>query len=297
MSEAAVQCVRVGDVPFGGEHGFALIAGPCVIEGRDHALRHADAIVSTCRAAGVPVVFKSSFDKANRTSGAAFRGPGVDEGLAILAEVKRELAVPVLTDVHEAAQCAVAAEVVDCLQIPAFLCRQTDLLLAAAATGRVVNVKKGQFLAPEDTGNIVKKVQEAGNPNVMLTERGTSFGYRTLVVDFAGFPTMRAHGQPLVFDATHSVQHPGAGTIASSGDRSFVAPLARAGVALGVDALFVETHPTPDSAPCDGACRARLPLMLLQVRASDRRSGRGPDVFCLDFDKLRDAPAAQLALD
>lgn len=276
MSEAAVQCVRVGDVPFGGEHGFALIAGPCVIEGRDHALRHADAIVSTCRAAGVPVVFKSSFDKANRTSGAAFRGPGVDEGLAILAEVKRELSVPVLTDVHEASQCAVAAEVVDCLQIPAFLCRQTDLLLAAAATGRVVNVKKGQFLAPEDTGNIVKKVQEAGNPNVMLTERGTSFGYRTLVVDFAGFPTMRAHGQPLVFDATHSVQRPGGAGTSTGGDRSKVPFLARAAVACGVDGLFMEVHEDPDQAPSDGPNMLRLetlaPLLdqLLRVQEAVR---------------------------
>ena len=276
MSEAAVQCVQVGDVPFGGDHGFALIAGPCVIEGRDHALRHADAIVSTCRAAGVPVVFKSSFDKANRTSGAAFRGPGVDEGLAILAEVKRELAVPVLTDVHEAAQCAVAAEVVDCLQIPAFLCRQTDLLLAAAATGRVVNVKKGQFLAPEDTGNIVKKVQEAGNPNVMLTERGTSFGYRTLVVDFAGFPTMRAHGQPLVFDATHSVQRPGGAGTSTGGDRSKVPFLARAAVACGVDGLFMEVHEDPDQAPSDGPNMLRLetlaPLLdqLLRVQEAVR---------------------------
>jgi len=276
MSEAAVQCVRVGDVPFGGEQGFALIAGPCVIEGRDHALRHADAIVSTCRAAGVPVVFKSSFDKANRTSGAAFRGPGVDEGLAILAEVKRELSVPVLTDVHEAAQCAVAAEVVDCLQIPAFLCRQTDLLLAAAATGRVVNVKKGQFLAPEDTGNIVKKVQEAGNPNVMLTERGTSFGYRTLVVDFAGFPTMRAHGQPLVFDATHSVQRPGGAGTSTGGDRSKVPFLARAAVACGVDGLFMEVHEDPDHAPSDGPNMLHLetlaPLLdqLLRVQEAVR---------------------------
>lgn len=276
MSEAAVQCVRVGDVPFGGEHGFALIAGPCVIEGRDHALRHADAIVSTCRAAGVPVVFKSSFDKANRTSGAAFRGPGVDEGLAILAEVKRELSVPVLTDVHEASQCAVAAEVVDCLQIPAFLCRQTDLLLAAAATGRVVNVKKGQFLAPEDTGNIVKKVQEASNPNVMLTERGTSFGYRTLVVDFAGFPTMRAHGQPLVFDATHSVQRPGGAGTSTGGDRSKVPFLARAAVACGVDGLFMEVHEDPDQAPSDGPNMLRLetlaPLLdqLLRVQEAVR---------------------------
>ncbi|MCK5942442.1 MAG: 3-deoxy-8-phosphooctulonate synthase [Planctomycetes bacterium] len=273
MSDAAVQTVSVGDVPFGGEHGFALIAGPCVIESRDHILRHADAIVKSCREAAVPVVFKSSFDKANRTSGAAFRGPGMDEGLAILAEVKREFGVPVLTDVHEAGQCAAAAEVVDCLQIPAFLCRQTDLLLAAAATGRVVNVKKGQFLAPEDTGNIVKKVREAGNPNVMLTERGASFGYRTLVVDFAGFPTMRGFGQPLIFDATHSVQRPGGAGTSTGGDRSKVPYLARAAVACGVDGLFMEVHEDPDNAPSDGPNMLRLetlaPLLAQLVRVQE----------------------------
>jgi len=269
MTEAAVQTVKVGDVPFGGDHGFSLIAGPCVIESRDHILRHADAIVGTCRDAGVPVVFKSSFDKANRTSGAAFRGPGLDEGLAILAEVKQQFGVPVLTDVHEAGQCAAVGEVVDCLQIPAFLCRQTDLLLAAAATGRVVNVKKGQFLAPEDTGNIVKKVQEAGNPNVMLTERGTSFGYRTLVVDFAGFPTMRSFGQPLIFDATHSVQRPGGAGTSTGGDRTKVPFLARAAVACGVDGLFMEVHENPDSAPSDGPNMLRLDslaAMLAELR-------------------------------
>ncbi|MFN3240970.1 MAG: 3-deoxy-8-phosphooctulonate synthase [Planctomycetota bacterium] len=270
MTEAAVQTVLVGDVPFGGDHGFSLIAGPCVIESRDHILRHADAIVTTCRAAGVPVVFKSSFDKANRTSGAAFRGPGLDEGLAILAEVKKDLGVPVLTDVHEAGQCAAVGEVVDCLQIPAFLCRQTDLLLAAAATGRVVNVKKGQFLAPEDTGNIVKKVREAGNPNVMLTERGTSFGYRTLVVDFAGFPTMRSFGQPLVFDATHSVQRPGGAGTSTGGDRTKVPFLARAAVACGVDGLFMEVHEDPDNAPSDGPNMLRLDTLAPLLAALQR---------------------------
>ncbi|MGC6488900.1 MAG: 3-deoxy-8-phosphooctulonate synthase [Planctomycetota bacterium] len=253
MSEASVQCVRVGDVSFGGGGPFALIAGPCVIEGRDHLLRHAEAVVAAGRAAGVEVVFKSSFDKANRTSGGAFRGPGIDEGLALLAEVKRDLGCPVLTDVHEAGQCAAVAEVVDCLQIPAFLCRQTDLLLAAAATGRVVNVKKGQFLAPEDTANIVAKVRGGGGgDNVMLTERGTSFGYRTLIVDFAGFPTMRGHGQPLVFDATHSVQRPGGAGTSTGGDRTKVPYLARAAVACGVDGLFMEVHEDPDRAPSDG---------------------------------------------
>jgi 2-dehydro-3-deoxyphosphooctonate aldolase (KDO 8-P synthase) len=273
MTDSPVHEVAVGDVKFGGGHGFALIAGPCVIESREHILRHAEAITQITRAANVPLVFKSSFDKANRTSGAAFRGPGIDEGLAILAEVKREFAVPVLTDVHDAGQCATAAEVVDCLQIPAFLCRQTDLLLAAAATGRVVNVKKGQFLAPEDTQNIVTKVQQAGNPNVMLTERGTSFGYRTLVVDFAGFPTMRSFGQPLIFDATHSVQRPGGAGTSTGGDRTKVPFLARAAVACGVDGLFMEVHEDPDNAPSDGPNMLRMeqlaPLLAQLQRVQD----------------------------
>ncbi|MAD33245.1 MAG: 3-deoxy-8-phosphooctulonate synthase [Planctomycetes bacterium] len=258
MKDGQVARVEVGAVPFGGGEGFSLIAGPCVMQGRDHVLRHADAVATACRAAGVPVVFKSSFDKANRTSGGSFRGPGIDEGLAILAEVKRELGVPVLTDVHEPGQCRAVAEVVDCLQIPAFLCRQTDLLLAAADTGRVVNVKKGQFLAPEDTQNLVAKVQDAGNPNVMLTERGSSFGYRALIVDFAGFPTMRSYGQPLVFDATHAVQRPGGAGTSTGGDRTKVPFLARAAVACGVDGLFLEVHEDPDNAPSDGPNMMRL---------------------------------------
>ncbi|HEB53293.1 MAG TPA: 3-deoxy-8-phosphooctulonate synthase [bacterium] len=258
MTQNQVREVSVGEVRFGGPHGFALIAGPCVIEGRDHTLRHAEAVRAAADAASVAVVFKSSFDKANRTSGSAFRGPGLDDGLAILAEVRREFAMPVLTDVHEAGQCGAVGEVVDCLQIPAFLCRQTDLLLAAAATGKAVNVKKGQFLAPEDTANLVDKVRAAGNTNVMLTERGTSFGYRTLVVDFTGFPTMRAFGQPLVFDATHSVQRPGGAGTSTGGDRSKVPFLARAAVACGVDGLFLEVHEDPDRAPSDGPNMLRL---------------------------------------
>jgi len=250
--------VLVGNVPFGNGRPFALIAGPCVIESRDHTLRHAEALRTICSKAGVPLVFKSSFDKANRTSGGAFRGPGLDEGLAILATVKRELGLPVLTDVHGADQCAAAGEVVDCLQIPAFLCRQTDLLLAAAATGRVVNVKKGQFLAPEDVGNVLGKITKSGNPNAMITERGVSFGYRTLVVDFTGFPTMRSFGQPLVFDATHAVQRPGGAGTSTGGDRSKVPYLARAAVACGVDGLFMEVHEDPDHAPSDGPNMLRL---------------------------------------
>jgi 2-dehydro-3-deoxyphosphooctonate aldolase (KDO 8-P synthase) len=255
---AAVHEVPVGAVRFGGGRPFALIAGPCVIESRDHCLRHAEALQRICAAASVPLVFKSSFDKANRTSGGAFRGLGLAEGLAILADVKRLLGLPVLTDVHEREHCAPCAEVVDCLQIPAFLCRQTDLLLAAAATGRAVNVKKGQFLAPEDVGNVVGKVLGAGNRNVMITERGVTFGYRALVVDFAGFPTMRGFGQPLVFDATHSVQRPGGAGTATAGDRSKVPYLCRAAVACGVDGLFLEVHEDPDHAPSDGPNMLRL---------------------------------------
>ncbi|MBL8749513.1 MAG: 3-deoxy-8-phosphooctulonate synthase [Planctomycetes bacterium] len=258
MDRPAPREVRVGNVPFGGGNPFALIAGPCVIENRDHALRHAEALQRICRAAGVPLVFKSSFDKANRTAGTAYRGLGIDEGLAILGEVKRSFGVPVLTDVHEREHCATAAEVVDCLQIPAFLCRQTDLLLAAAATGRTVNVKKGQFLAPDDVGNVLAKVTGAGNPNAMITERGASFGYRTLVVDFAGFPTMRGFGQPLVFDATHSVQRPGGAGTSTAGDRTKVPYLARAAVACGVDGLFLEVHEDPDHAPSDGPNMLRM---------------------------------------
>lgn len=243
---------------FGGGAPFALIAGPCVIESEAHALRHATAIATVCRALGVPLVFKSSFDKANRTSGKAFRGPGIAEGLRILAKVRRELAVPVLTDVHTEEQAKIAGETVDCLQIPAFLCRQTDLLLAAAATGKAVNVKKGQFLAPDDMGNVVQKLRATGNRNVMITERGASFGYHALVVDFAGFPTMRAFGAPLVFDATHAVQRPGGQGASTGGDREKVPYLARAAVACGVDGLFMEVHEDPDRAPSDGPNMLRL---------------------------------------
>ncbi|MCY2958483.1 MAG: 3-deoxy-8-phosphooctulonate synthase [Planctomycetota bacterium] len=244
--------VQIGSATFGGGAPFALIAGPCVIESRDHCLRHAEQLAKACHTRKIDLVFKSSFDKANRTSGGSFRGIGIDGGLAILAEVKQHLGIPVLTDVHDAAQCAVVAEVCDCLQIPAFLCRQTDLLLAAAATGRTVNIKKGQFLAPNDVGNVLSKVLQAGNANAMITERGTSFGYNTLVVDFAGFPLMRAFGQPLVFDATHSVQRPGGEGKTTGGDRTKVPHLARAAIACGVDGLFLEVHENPDQAPSDG---------------------------------------------
>jgi len=273
MHLPATRPVAVGKVSFGGGNPFALIAGPCVLEGRDHALRHARAIAEVCGTLGVPLVFKSSFDKANRTSGGSFRGLGMEEGLAILAEVRREVGVPVLTDIHESPQAAATAEVVDCLQIPAFLCRQTDLLLAAARTGRAMNVKKGQFLAPEDMGQVVQKLLAVGHRDVLLTERGVSFGYRTLVVDFAGFPTMRATGQPLVFDATHSVQRPGGQGQSSGGDRSKVPFLARAAVACGVDGLFMEVHEDPDRAPSDGPnmlpLRELRPLLECLLRVQD----------------------------
>ena len=261
--------VTVGSVAFGGGQPFALIAGPCAIEGRDHALRHAEAIVAACRATATPLIYKSSFDKANRSSTKSFRGPGLDEGLDVLAAVRREFDVPVLTDIHLPEHAAACAEVVDCLQIPAFLCRQTDLLLAAAATGKTVNVKKGQFLAPGDTQNIVDKFVSAGHDQLLLTERGTSFGYNTLVVDFTGFPTMRATGQPLVFDATHAVQQPGGRGTTTGGDRTKVPYLARAAVACGIDGLFVEVREDPDQAPSDGPNMLRLdslPEFLAQLR-------------------------------
>jgi 2-dehydro-3-deoxyphosphooctonate aldolase (KDO 8-P synthase) len=258
LMSATPREVAVGSVVFGGGRPFGLIAGPCVIEGREHALRHAEQIAEICRELSVPLVFKSSYDKANRTSIASYRGVGRDAGLDVLAEVAREVGVPVLTDVHSPEEARAAGEVVDCLQVPAFLCRQTDLLLAAGATGRAVNVKKGQFLAPDDLPNVVAKVMSTGNDKVLLTERGTSFGYHALVVDFAAFPAMRATGQPLVFDATHSVQQPGGRGHSTGGDRSKVPPLARAAVACGVDGLFMEVHEDPDHAPSDGPNMLRL---------------------------------------
>ena len=235
---------------FGGGQ-LVMIAGPCVIEGEDFTLRHARKVAEVAQKHGVAAVFKSSFDKANRTSGKSFRGPGLAEGLRILARVKQEVGLPVLTDVHQPEQCAPAAEVVDVLQIPAFLCRQTDLLIAAGQTGRSVNVKKGQFLAPEDMKNVVDKLREAGCERILLTERGASFGYHDLVVDMRSLLTMRAFA-PVCFDATHSVQRPGAQGNASGGDRTFAPPLARAAAAVGIDALFCEVHEDPDRALSDG---------------------------------------------
>ena len=247
-----VTAVSVGNVTFGRQDKLALIAGPCQIEGLDHTLRHAEAIIKAADAADMAVIYKSSFDKANRTSANAQRGVGLDEGIEILARVKSEFGCPVLTDIHNEAQCAPVAEVVDILQIPAFLCRQTDLLLAAAATGAVINVKKGQFLAPWDMAHVAAKIAGAGNERILLTERGTSFGYNTLVSDMRSLPQMAATGYPVVFDATHSVQQPGGLGGASGGQREFVPVLARAAVAVGVSGLFIETHEDPDNAPSDG---------------------------------------------
>jgi len=247
-----VREVRVGDVVFGGGRRLVMIAGPCVIENREHTLRTAEALRRIAARLGVGLVFKASYDKANRTSVTSFRGPGIDAGLQILAEVKREVGLPVLSDVHDLSQVSPAAEVLDVLQIPAFLSRQTDLLAAAGATGKVVNVKKGQFLAPWDMKNAVGKLAAVGNRNVLLTERGASFGYNNLVVDMRSLPIMREGGCPVIFDATHAVQLPGGAGTASAGQRQYVGDLSRAAVAVGVDGLFWEVHEDPDRALCDG---------------------------------------------
>jgi 2-dehydro-3-deoxyphosphooctonate aldolase (KDO 8-P synthase) len=244
--------VTVGGIEIGNDLPFVLIAGPCQIESRDHAMFMAEQIAAACSRAGVQFIYKSSYDKANRSSISTTRGIGMDKGLEILAEVKATFGCPVLTDVHDADQCASVAETVDVLQIPAFLCRQTDLLLAAGETGAAINVKKGQFLAPWDMTNVAAKIASTGNERVLLCDRGTSFGYNTLVSDFRGLPIMARTGYPVVFDATHSVQQPGGNGTTSGGQREFVPALARAAVAVGVAALFVETHEDPESAPSDG---------------------------------------------
>jgi len=245
--------VTVGGVTFGNALPLALIAGPCVLESRAHALEMATALKEIAARRKIGLVYKTSFDKANRTSGKSARGIGLDQALAIFAEIRERLNVPVLTDVHEAAQCARVAQAVDVLQIPAFLCRQTDLLVAAAKTGRAINVKKGQFLAPWDMKHVVAKVTGAGNRNVLVTERGASFGYNTLVSDMRALPILaRETGAPVIFDATHSVQQPGGQGTSSGGECEFVPVLARAAVAVGVAGVFIETHQDPDKAPSDG---------------------------------------------
>ena len=278
----AVGMVEAGGVRFGNRLPLALIAGPCAMESRAHALEMASALKEIAERVGIGLVYKSSFDKANRTSAASARGIGLNEALPIFAEVKERYGLPVTTDVHEIDQCRAAAEVVDILQIPAFLCRQTDLLAAAAATGRVVNVKKGQFLAPWDMANVARKITEAGNPNVMVTERGASFGYNTLVSDMRALPIMAAAtGAPVIFDATHSVQQPGGKGTSSGGQREFVPVLARAAVAVGVAGVFIETHQDPDRAPSDGPNMVPLRDMenlLRQLQAFDRLAKAGPGV-------------------
>ncbi|MFH0302521.1 3-deoxy-8-phosphooctulonate synthase [Bradyrhizobium sp. 31Argb] len=250
---SAAPIVSVGPVKFGNDLPISIIAGPCQLESRAHALEVAGALKEIAGRLNVGLVYKTSFDKANRTSASAARGIGLAHALPIFAEIRSSLGLPVLTDVHEPAQCAEVAQAVDVLQIPAFLCRQTDLLLAAAATGKVVNVKKGQFLAPWDMANVVAKLTGTNNPNVLVTERGVSFGYNTLVSDMRALPILaRTTGAPVIFDATHSVQQPGGKGASSGGEREFVPVLARAAVAVGVAGVFIETHPDPDRAPSDG---------------------------------------------
>ncbi len=275
--------VKIGNLTLGNDRPMVLIAGPCVLEGRGHALEMGQALSEMAGRLGVGLIYKSSFDKANRTSAKSNRGVGLEAGLPILAEVRESYGCPVLTDVHAPEQCAIVAEVVDVIQIPAFLCRQTDLLVAAAETGKAINVKKGQFLAPWDMKNVVQKIELAGNPNVMVCERGASFGYNTLVSDLRALPIMAAQtGCPIVFDATHSVQQPGGQGTSSGGQREFVPILARAAVAVGVAAVFLETHQDPDNAPSDGPNMVpldELPDLVETLLAFDRLAKERPAVI------------------
>jgi 2-dehydro-3-deoxyphosphooctonate aldolase (KDO 8-P synthase) len=271
--------VRVGDIAIGNHLPFVLIAGPCQIESRAHALEVAAALRDLSDTTGVKIIYKSSYDKANRTSASAARGVGMAEGLAILAEVRERTGLPTLTDVHAPDQCAPAAEAVDVLQIPAFLCRQTDLLLAAGATGRAINVKKGQFLAPWDMAHVAAKIAGTGNHNILLCERGASFGYNTLVSDMRALPIMARTGYPVVFDATHSVQQPGGQGASTGGEREFAPVLARAALAVGVAAVFIETHPDPDRAPSDGPNMIPLremPALVRRLKAFDDLAKTSP---------------------
>ena len=278
----AAKHVHIGNLTIGNDRPMAVIAGPCQLESREHALEVSHALVELCGKLGIGLIYKTSFDKANRTSVNTARGLGLDKSLPILAEVREKWGCPVLTDVHERDQCAPVAEAVDVLQIPAFLCRQTDLLLAAGQTGRAVNVKKGQFLAPWDMKNVAAKIASTGNEKILLTERGASFGYNTLVTDMRGLPQMAETGYPVVIDATHSVQQPGGQGTSSGGDRRFVPVIARAAVAVGVAAVFMETHPDPDKAPSDGPNMVRLKDMPALLKTLQ------------DFDKL--AKATPVAL-
>ncbi len=268
-----MKTVEIGELRVGNDLPFTLIAGPCQIESAEHAGEVAGALAAMTRELGIGLIFKSSYDKANRTSLTAGRGVGMAQGLQILADIRAKFGIPVLTDVHDAAQCAPAAEAVDVLQIPAFLCRQTDLLLAAGHTGRSINVKKGQFLAPWDMRNVAAKIASTGNERILLTERGASFGYNTLVSDLRALPIMAQTGYPVVFDATHSVQQPGGQGTASGGQREFAPILARAALAVGCAAVFIECHPDPDHAPSDGPNMIRLaemPALLARLQQFDR---------------------------
>jgi 2-dehydro-3-deoxyphosphooctonate aldolase (KDO 8-P synthase) len=265
--------VTAGNVTFGNDLPLALIAGPCQMESRDHAMEVAGRLVEIARQKKIGLIYKTSYDKANRTSMKGKRGMGLEASLAVFDEIRNTYKVPTLTDVHEIEHCAIVAPVIDVLQIPAFLCRQTDLLIAAAKTGRVVNVKKGQFLAPWDMKNVAAKIADSGNENILLTERGVSFGYNTLVNDMRALPIMAETGYPVIMDATHSVQQPGGQGTSSGGDRRFVPTIARAAVAVGVAGVFIETHPDPDSAPSDGPNMVKLadlPSLLDQLIAFDR---------------------------
>jgi 2-dehydro-3-deoxyphosphooctonate aldolase (KDO 8-P synthase) len=269
----ARRIVHVGNISIANHLPFALIAGPCQIESRAHALEVAVTLAEISAATGVPIIYKSSYDKANRTSATAARGVGMADGLAILAEIRDQTGLPTLTDVHAPEHCAPAAEAVDVLQIPAFLCRQTDLLLAAGRTGRAINVKKGQFLAPWDMANVAAKIASTGNHNILLCERGASFGYNTLVSDFRALPIMARTGYPVMFDATHSVQQPGGQGTSSGGQREFAPVLARAALAVGVAAVFIETHPDPDRAPSDGPNMIPLremPALIARLKSFDQ---------------------------
>ena len=273
MSAKPNPIVTVGQARFGNALPLAVIAGPCALESRDHAFEMATALKEIAGKLGLGLVYKTSFDKANRTSASSARGLGLDKALAIFADLRAQLGVPLLTDVHEPAQCALVAQAVDVLQIPAFLCRQTDLLIAAAKTGRAVNVKKGQFLAPWDMANVVAKITGAGNPNVLVTERGVSFGYNTLVSDMRALPILAKIGAPVVFDATHSVQQPGGQGTSSGGERGFVPVLASAATAVGIAGVFIETHQDPDRAPSDGPNMIAikdLPPLLSRLMQFDR---------------------------
>ena len=279
MAAATPHKITVGNLEIANDLPFTLIAGPCQLESRDHAMEMAEALTEICAELGIGLIYKTSFDKANRTSLSGERGIGMVKGLPIMAELRERFGCPVLTDVHEPWQCAPTAEVVDVLQIPAYLCRQTDLIVAAGETGKVVNVKKGQFLAPWDMKNIAEKLESVGNTNIMLTERGVTFGYNTLVSDMRALPQMAETGYPVVFDATHSVQQPGGLGGSSGGDRRFVPVLARAALSIGVAALFLETHQDPDNAPSDGPNMVHLkdmPALLETLRAFDQLAKDNP---------------------